>query len=379
MKHGMAGGPVPGWVMPPGAFRLALAMAVFVNHTIPLEIGTGAVYLFFMLSGYWVFRMWQREYRHTRAPVFTFLVSRAWRLLPMYYVGLAVLIAVMSIGAAPGFPWQRGLSWTSMHFYASHAVLLFYARLPVQIRPYLPVWSLDIELQFYIVAPLLIALLQGARVRLAGLLIAAVAVAGFADFLMFYGSIRAQSGLLPMYLVFFLIGLQTARTDWRPAPRLAAAGAILAGALLAGCLAVPGSRPLLVMGSFSGWLSDYNPDANVVLALLLAPYAMSTLRQGGLLPQAFDRHLGNITYDVYLLHWSAATALMRFAGDISTYRRLPLIVTAWVVVPLISAAVYFAIDRPIDRLRSRFVRGRMLEIVEHPHAEPAEDVAATPS
>ena len=88
------------------------------------------------------------------------------------------------------------------------------------------------------------------------------------------------------------------------------------------------------MGSFSGWLSHFNPDANLVLATLMAPYAAATLRQTGPFSPRIDRHLSNITYDVYLLHWSAATALLRFDGDVSAYQRLPLIALAWVIVPL---------------------------------------------
>ncbi len=358
-------GRLPTSILSPGLFRLCLAMAVFLNHTLPIEIGSAAVYIFFMLSGYWVFRMWENQYRFTLRPVVTFLISRVWRLLPMYYLATAVLIGVMSIGPKPGFPWQAGTSWAALHFDISNLILLGYARLPPQLRVFLPVWSLDIELQFYLVAPLIIAILT--KPARSGIAVALYLLAGLGllDFIVEYGGIRAQSGFLPMYLVFFLIGMHIARTDWRPAPRLALGSAVAAAGLFALCIALPQTRALLIAGSFSGWLSDFNPDANLVLAALMMPYAAATLRQTGPLSRRVDRHLSNITYDVYLLHWSAAAALLRFAGNSSAYQRLPLIALAWIVIPLIATAVYFWIDRPIDRLRARFVARRTIGAQHH--------------
>jgi peptidoglycan/LPS O-acetylase OafA/YrhL len=360
---------LPIFILPPGAFRLCLAMAVFLNHTLPVEIGSAAVYIFFLLSGYWVFRMWQQQYRLTRRPVVTFLISRIWRLLPVYYLALAVLIGVLSIGPKPGFPWQAGLSWTALHFDISTATLLGYATLPPALRVFLPVWSLDVELQFYLVAPLVIAVLTAPRWSGARLALYALAALGLLDFIIQYGGIRAQSGFLPMYLAFFVAGVETARTGWLPTPRLALGGAAAAALLFLVCVALPQTRPLLIMGSFSGWLSHFNPDANLVLATLMAPYAAATLRQTGPFSPRIDRHLSNITYDVYLLHWSAATALLRFDGDVSAYQRLPLIALAWVIVPLVATAVYFGFDRPIDRLRARFVTRRLagVSVTDQPY------------
>ena len=81
-------------IAPPGLFRIALAYIVFVNHSLPIHLGSMAVYLFFMLSGYWVFHMWGREYAPTEAPYRNFIVSRFWRLMPVYYVALAAFFLV---------------------------------------------------------------------------------------------------------------------------------------------------------------------------------------------------------------------------------------------------------------------------------------------
>jgi peptidoglycan/LPS O-acetylase OafA/YrhL len=347
-------------ILPPGLFRLALAYVVFVNHTIPVHLGTASVYLFFMLSGYWIYRMWDREYATTNSPYLIFLVSRAWRLLPVYYATLAIFCA---LAAAFSFDPQvpRGFGGRALHFYLSHALLLGYAPLPFGDRLILPVWSLDIELQFYLAAPPLIFLLRHTRAWSPWrLLLYAVATVGFLVFVARYTGIWAQSAWLPMYLAFFLIGLLTAHDDWRPAPALAVGLAAVAAAAALACIALPATRGLLIEGSFSSRLSDFNPDANIVLALLLAPYAMATVRRAPASPwlRRIDRDCGNLTYEIYLLHWSVAMLLIRLGHGASTYARLPFIVASWLLILPVAWGIYVWLDRPLDRMRVAFVRSR---------------------
>jgi peptidoglycan/LPS O-acetylase OafA/YrhL len=351
--------PLKTFVASPGLFRLLLAYLVFVNHSIPLHLGSLAVYLFFMLSGYWVYVMWGKEYAVTAAPYRNFLVSRFWRLMPVYYLALATFLVVDRLMPTDRVVFEPAGLWQAVHFYVSQLLVLGYAPLPAAAKTLPPVWSLDIELQFYLVAPLLIQAFGRSRAWRMGLF--AIAALGFAAFIVFYGSIEAQSGFLPMYLAFFLVGLHCAQHGWRPSDRVAVGG--LAGALLliVLCVALPATRPLLIEGSFSGWLSDYNPDANVALAVLLAPYAMATVRKP---PSArswlarLDRDLSNLTYEIYLLHESALLVVAYLVGSLSKYQQLPVIVLAWIGLLPVAWLVYQVVDRPIDRLRSAYVKAR---------------------
>jgi peptidoglycan/LPS O-acetylase OafA/YrhL len=80
-----------------GLFRLFLASLVVLHHSFPLRLGAWAVYAFFILSGFWICQMWFRKYSQTRTPFLTFLVSRWWRLAPVYMVctGLSVVSALL--------------------------------------------------------------------------------------------------------------------------------------------------------------------------------------------------------------------------------------------------------------------------------------------
>src|SRR5580704_4283010 len=70
--------------MAPGAFRFFLATVVLVFHYSSFGVGHAPVYLFFSLSGYWVYVMWQNKYEATRDPYVTFVISRIWRLGPVF-------------------------------------------------------------------------------------------------------------------------------------------------------------------------------------------------------------------------------------------------------------------------------------------------------
>lgn len=277
-------------VATPGLFRVLLAFVVFASHCTPLHLGSGAVYLFFMLSGFWIYDMWGREYAPTRAPYRVFVTSRLWRLLPVHYVAL-LLYVPLQFWIWNGFPVTTG--WTALHFYFSHLLLLGYATLPLAIQLNGVAWSLDIELQFYLVAPLLIALLVRYPLRSVPRLgLYALALAGLAVFLVVYGPHGPNTASLPMYLIFFLIGLQTAQHRWKPAAAPSVA-LLAASVLLIGlCICLPSTRPILIYREAFGPLSGANTVVNVLLALLMAAYAMATVNnrpQRGTRTAAIDR------------------------------------------------------------------------------------------
>src|ERR1700721_2634089 len=79
----------------PGLFRLFLASVVVLHHSFPLKLGSWAVYVFFILSGYWICRLWRQQYVQTQSPLLTFMVSRWWRLTPVF-----LLCTLISLGSS---------------------------------------------------------------------------------------------------------------------------------------------------------------------------------------------------------------------------------------------------------------------------------------
>src|SRR5678815_5577437 len=50
------------WILPAGAFRFLLATIVLANHSSRIYLGSMAVFIFFVLSGFWITRMWREKY-----------------------------------------------------------------------------------------------------------------------------------------------------------------------------------------------------------------------------------------------------------------------------------------------------------------------------
>ena len=177
----------------PGCFRLFLALLVFVDHSTRLNLGTAAVFIFFILSGYWIKVMWAKRYSH--GPYLTYIVSRFWRLMPVFALGscLSWMLLIARGARAAGHD-------ALLHQFISNIFIIGYDLLAFRANG--PAWSLDIEVQFYLVAPLLIAALNWSRWTLIPCLIVSVTM-------MLYD--REQT-LLP-YVGFFALGISFAANE----------------------------------------------------------------------------------------------------------------------------------------------------------------------
>jgi peptidoglycan/LPS O-acetylase OafA/YrhL len=331
-------------IVTPGAFRLLLSLAVFVHHLSRLGIGSAAVYIFFALSGFWICRMWSAKYSALPAPYLTYIVSRSWRLVPTFALiaGLTI-VGLLLLGRS--FADLIG-SADLAHFIASHLLIIGYNSLSGSVVG--PAWSLDIEMQFYIVAPLLIAAAIHAPTMV---LIGAAAVSAASAYL--FGKTVALS-----FLLFFVIGILAAQADWRPSRRLAIATAATACGVLVGLLVSPYSGVILG-GANREALYVWNEAANVVLAALMLPYAIATT---ALRSNRIDAAAGDLSFIVYLAHWLPVQWQAQFTGSIAD--RLPYAMTAIGVTFLASWLIWRFFDQPINQARGRWVDGRRSEAAD---------------
>ncbi|MFO1147421.1 MAG: acyltransferase [Alsobacter sp.] len=130
-----------------------------------LRVGYLGVDLFFVLSGFLITRGMLAERRATgRVSLWRFYVRRGLRIYPIYFLSVAFVALV--------YPTKRILL-------ASLLVYGFNYYHPIDPQPY-PMehsWSLDVEDQFYLLWPLLFALIPlGAGARVTGLVIPTLAV-----------------------------------------------------------------------------------------------------------------------------------------------------------------------------------------------------------
>ena len=337
---------------------------VLVCDTSRFDPGDWAVYSFFVLSGYWIHRMWTDKYSRTDSPALVFMGSRLARLLPVFLLANAVSALVQRHNdplflhpASQGWPWALAL--------ASNLVILGYTSLPHSQGALHVAWSLDIEIQFYIAFPLAMALWSRAR---SPHLWRGIAFAACAAALVIY-----LLPVVPQYRniaccgIFFLTGAAAAQSNWRPSESQVSVIIWAAVGFVALCWIIPEWRFLFENDKHGATPVDLHHKriAQALLALFTAPVALFTVtRPSG--PR--DRALGEFTYVVYLMHWPVVLIHSFYFVKLPPLSRLPSIIGAWLVVALVSWVVFKYFDQPIERARKRWVSGRM---APHPLPERA--------
>ena len=113
--------------------------------------GPFGVALFFLISGFVI------PYTFTKRSASAFLVGRAFRIFPLYMAGFSVtLLAVWLSGAIDERPFPYALSHVLIHYVPGLRDLLW--QQPIDWI----VWTLEIELKFYLVCALVAPLLRKA-------------------------------------------------------------------------------------------------------------------------------------------------------------------------------------------------------------------------
>lgn len=335
--------------------RAVAVIAVVAYHLWPDAVPAGylGVDLFMVLSGFLITALLlDARHRHGSVRLGAFWARRFRRLVPALLALLAgVAVWVRIAGPATLEPTVRDQGIASL-FYVGNWKLIAdgtsYAALSPPASPLLHLWSLAIEEQFYLIWPIVVAVVlattKGRRplAVLTGVGAIASAVAMAAWF---------QSDTDPLRLYF--------GTDTR-------AQAFLIGALAALVVARVGSRAIW---GFSRW-AGLPAFGLLLLAFLLGDYA-DVLYHGGfavfavlaamatvavtirsplseLLDRAPLRVIGRVSYGIYLWHWPVIVLVTAdtcpFTGNALLLFRLALIASA-------TAISWFLIEVPYRRAR----------------------------
>lgn len=301
-----------------------------------LHEGRYGVELFFVISGMILALPFARQHlgRGPAVRLKAYFLRRLTRLEPPYLLNLVLLfvllVTVNGLSAAALAPHLLA-SATYVHnlVYGEASTINTVA------------WSLEIEVQFYLLAPLLtrVFLIRGRGRRRAVLVLAAAAAAVAASWLTPAGSLHGLSIL--QYLQYFLMGFLLADlylVDWAEraarSPRWDALGVVAAAAAL------------FVVG---------HPRAvGFALPVCCLALAIAVFR-GRLLGWLFTRPwltvLGGMCYTIYLYHFQVISFVGRRSIELGAspdYGR-HLLVQALVIVPVVAlagTALYACAERP---------------------------------
>ena len=325
-----------------GTFRHILALLVVIHHLPAADpVGWYAVFAFFLLSGYLMTLVTNETYRGSKNGLYRYLLNRALRIYPAYWVmlalglGLAFSLPAVSreVVATIVFPESTGnlLAQISIFGIALHC--------PPIIIP--AAWSLEVEFFYYLAIPLL------ASTRRSALLWFGLSVIGTAVALALqvpwedrYFSVFAAS--LPFSMGSVIYHYREALLPLIRSPGLHVA--------LAGCLFIGNVAAALLdlWGGFAGTFGFY-------LSLLFAAYAMLALIAAG--PQVskrwqrLDRVLGDLSYPIFLSHINAGILVAALSG--TQTHSWAFFCLSLPAVYLLSAALHLTVEQFVKPLRSR--------------------------
>ncbi len=326
-------------------------LAVVGFHTgVPMVSGgVVGVTLFFVLSGYLIASLLVNEHEATgTVDVSRFYARRAWRLLPAL---LTVTIALMVIGLA-----AQDLRQVAEDSLLTLTYLANWARSGGdEMGMWNHAWSLSIEAQFYVVAP--VALLAVTRVarpgskRLIGILVLALVASTFIRVAMiatgasaerlYFGTDTRMDALL---LGCLISALHVRHPDWAPSRWVGPLSVVAVGALafLPIADAIPGGL---------GYSLTALASCGVVAA------ALREDRWWGARPGRALAWLGERSYALYLVHVPVFLFVTHALATVELGVRVG---TAVLISLTLSALLYRYVERPTRhgvRIRATTMRG----------------------
>lgn len=328
-----------------------------------LDVG---VAVFFVLSGFLLFRPYAHaQATYQRPPAAgRYLWRRATRILPAYWVAVVICLLVLpqNRDATTG-DWLRHATLTQIyqHGQLKHGIS--------------QTWSLATEVSFYLLLPVLAALLLGRRPRpdrVSRIGVAALVVTGAWVALMGLGvlDLGLHTMWLPSYAGWFGAGMALASahvalntgagTRWRWLDDLGraplACWAIALAALAVATTPVTGPRDLAepTAGEFATKLVLYL----VVAVLLIIPVAFGPqTRTKSVFDSVLGRWLGRVSYGLFLWHPFVLEGIYlvddrpEFTGDpLGTFG---LTVAGGLVLAAIS---YYAVEKPFQQWGAQWPR-----------------------
>ncbi|WP_291275987.1 acyltransferase [Flavobacterium sp.] len=332
----------------PGTFRYFLCFVVVLFHSTNLiAIGELAVHVFFILSGYWVMKMYKEKYMDFKHPLTSFWFSRLLRLLPIFYVTniLLVLVSCLVMNITPTAFIDSFKP--SIGFLFSHIFILGLTQTG-QINP--PSWSLDIEMQFYILVPVFFWIISKNKKR--SMLLLVTGILFFSGFYMLHESWN----LIPSvanYLCFFLAGVALYESGYHASEKVSNLTVLISVFFVILTYSIPTlfenvilNNALRINGILFRIIFDY------VLAFLMIPFISRNVRTKS---TRWDRDLANLSYVTYLFHRVSMVPWAYYYAHLPLWDRMPSFIIYLVATFIGSIIIYYIVDIPFERLRKKIV------------------------
>lgn len=363
-------------------YRAVAALLVLVTHVafatgVVVTSGLGhvasrfdiGVALFFLLSGFLLYRPWVRTALDgaARPSLRRYAVRRAARILPLYWLVVTVTLLVLpEVRPVAPSTWLTHLTATQIYVGTGVSEGLTQT------------WSLCTELAFYLVLPIIGATALGRRGRplddawrrqLRVLTLLAVVGLGFTVFRATTDVLPDQAGYwLPGYLDWFAVGMGLALIEVRsrhPNPPRLVRWTRAAAADPLTCLVVAGSLFIIAVTPLGGAydFASTGPWESVAKHVLYIASAAAFLLPGVMgrstgavraLSSSVPRRLGLISYGLFLWHLMLLRLVMPALGiPYFSGRFLPVVIVLAVLSVALASVTYGLVERTAQRWAHR--------------------------
>jgi peptidoglycan/LPS O-acetylase OafA/YrhL len=294
------------------------SVVLFHGHIPPFSGGYVGVDVFFVISGFLITSILDRDITQRRFSLVDFYDHRIRRIFPALFLVLAVvtLLAAFVLTPREMVQYANSLGPSALFFANIHfeGVLDYFGPRADDV-PLLHLWSLAVEEQFYILFPvLLFALMRFGTRTFAVIALAVLTVASLV-----YSQITVENApwsaffLLPSRAWELFAGSLLALVRWPPLPQRAAGAIALAG--LAAILA-----PVFLYDKqtvFPG-LSALPPVLGSAAIIFAGMHTQQGIVQR-VLGHRWFTYVGRISYSLYLWHWPLLILAVDYKGRHLTY------------------------------------------------------------
>ena len=299
-----------------GLRALAVVPVVLFHLGLPgVSGGFVGVDVFFVISGYLITTILLREIHAGTYSLTGFYERRARRIFPALFVVLAMTTVIAAILLLPSELETYGSTLVGAVAFVSNIV--FYVKAgyfapAAETMPLLHTWSLAVEEQFYVFAPLILAFVAPRGARTLRIVLVAATVVSLALCVFVTRSNPSAAFYLPHTRAWELLvgGLLAAGV----VPRLAGRAREAAAAL--GLLLTLGSVALIEPGAHFPGLFALPP----VLGAALLLHAGEGTRVGRLLSVRPLVWIGLVSYSLYLWHWPVIVFAHHLGVPVGAFR-----------------------------------------------------------
>jgi len=288
--------------------------------------------------------MFENKYTKKENPLFVFYISRIMRILPVFYLCNIFTILIGYLYHFKTLVFLKTINYESITFLFTNIFIIGLNQ--SQTRFLVPSWSLDIELQFYIILPFLLLLLKN-KSQYFYFLILNIIIFIILNLFIHNSIIK---GSILYYLIFFVIGIGIFKFNIKISNTIKNVFTLLFIFILIIHYLIPN---LFELVKFS---VKYSKFLNTLCTILVLPLLIDILSNYS---NKKDMFLGNMSYSLYLCHWILIIPYDFYIKDLDNLGKILLSIIFIFSTYILGFVITKYFDLPIDTIRKKWIDSKL--------------------